>query len=134
MKTLALWTDGGARGNPGPAGIGVAIYDDAGEVVDEIAQYLGETTNNQAEYQAMLAGLKRALELEAQVIVLHSDSELMVKQLNGIYKVKNPGIKPLHAEAKTLLAQFDQYTVKHVRRELNKHADRLANEAMDAQG
>ena len=132
MKCLYIHTDGGARGNPGPAGIGVLIRDEAGEVVDEIAKFLGDATNNQAEYQALLVGLERALALGAGEVSVASDSELLVRQIEGRYKVKNAGLKPLFIKAKDLLAQFDRYTIKPVRRELNTEADALVNQAIDA--
>ena len=127
-----MWTDGGARGNPGPAGIGVVIRDKDHCVVGEVTEFIGEATNNQAEYQALLRGLERAVELGAEELLIHSDSELMVRQIEGEYKVKNEGIKPLYAKAKDLLSQLDRYTIKHVRREENGEADALVNQAIDA--
>ncbi len=132
MTCLTLWTDGGARGNPGPAGIGVVIRDASNAVVAEIAQYVGETTNNQAEYQALIAGLERALELGAREAIIHSDSELMVRQLEGTYRVKNEGLKPVFTKAKLLIARLDRVEIRHVRRELNCEADALVNQAIDA--
>lgn len=132
MTKLFLATDGAARGNPGPAGIGVCIRDAKGEVVAEIAEYLGETTNNQAEYRALLAGLERAIALNASEIEVRADSELMVRQINGQYKVKHPDLKPLFEQAKALLTKFSKSTVCHVRREENRDADALANQAIDA--
>ena len=131
---LQIFTDGGARGNPGPAGIGVVIIDLAsGDIIEEHSQYLGETTNNQAEYRAAILGLKRAVELGASSVELVADSELLIKQCRGEYKVKNPEIAKRYLELKnfeTLLNGRVQY--RHVKREHNKKADSLANKAMDA--
>lgn len=132
MERLILWTDGGARGNPGPAGIGVVMTDAQGEVVAEIAEYIGEATNNQAEYRALIAGLTRAQELAATVVDIRMDSELVVRQLQGEYKVKNENMKPLYAQATALLKTFARYTIQHVRREQNTEADKLVNQALDA--
>lgn len=132
MDRLILWTDGGARGNPGPAGIGVVMTDAQGEVVAEIAEYIGEATNNQAEYRALIAGLTRARELAATVVDIRMDSELVVRQLNGEYKVKNENMKPLYVQATALLKTFARYTIQHVRREQNAEADKLVNQALDA--
>lgn len=131
-ERLILWTDGGARGNPGPAGIGVVLTDAAGEVVAEIAEFIGEATNNQAEYRALIAGLERARVLGARTIEVRMDSELVVRQLNGEYKVKNENMKPLYTQALHLLKTFVRYTIAHVRREANAEADRLVNQAIDA--
>lgn len=131
---LQIYTDGGARGNPGPAGIGVVIIDLAsGEVIDEISKYLGETTNNQAEYQAAITGLARAVELGAKSVELIADSELLIRQCTGVYKVKNPDIAKRFLELKNLETQLGgRVKYRHVKRELNKKADALANQAMDA--
>lgn len=125
------YTDGAARGNPGPAGIGVFITNADGEILAEAYEYLGETTNNVAEYKALLLALEKLQEMNAADIVIRSDSELMVKQLSGEYRVKNQGLKPLFLMAKERLTEFAQVTVEHVRREYNKEADRLANQAID---
>ncbi len=132
MQRLLVWTDGGARGNPGPAGIGVVMTDPSGQLVDEIAEYIGEATNNQAEYRALIRALARARELGANDLEIHMDSELVVRQLNGQYKVKNANMKPLFGEAQGLLKGFARCTIKHVRREANAEADRLVNQAIDA--
>ncbi|MBI3540583.1 MAG: ribonuclease HI family protein [Deltaproteobacteria bacterium] len=131
MKKLILYTDGAARGNPGPASAGAFICTPAGDMVAEISEYLGETTNNVAEYQALLAGLKRLIELGADEVEIRADSELMVRQMEGRYRVKHPNLKPLYQEALTLLKKIPRYSIKHVRREENKEADRLANRALD---
>ena len=129
---LLIRTDGGARGNPGPAGIGVVIENaETGEVLEQHAEYLGETTNNQAEYRAVLLGLERAHKLRATRVDVLADSELLVKQANGQYKVKNEGLAPLFLKMKNLCVQIGRVTFKHVRREKNTAADALANKAMD---
>jgi len=131
---LQIYTDGGARGNPGPAGIGVVIIDlSSGEIIEEHSKYLGETTNNQAEYQAAILGLTQAVKLNAQSVELIADSELLIRQCNGIYKVKNPDLAKRFLELKNLETKLGgRVSYKHVRREHNKRADALANEAMDA--
>ncbi|MEI6222575.1 MAG: ribonuclease HI family protein [bacterium] len=132
-ETFSLYSDGGARGNPGPAGIGYVLYDSKGRTVEENGEVLGITTNNQAEYKALLKGLQVALDLGVKTIICHLDSELIVKQLQGRYKVKNEGLLPLFKEAKALLRQFEKTTVVHVRREKNKRADALVNAALDGE-
>ena len=126
-----LYTDGAARGNPGPAGAGAFICTPAGEAVAEIAEYLGETTNNVAEYRALLAGLKRLVELGAVEVEIRADSELMVRQLSGRYRVKHPNLRPLFQEAVALLKKIPKYSITHILRERNKETDRLANQAID---
>ena len=131
MKLL-IETDGGARGNPGPAGIGVVICDEHGKILEEHAKYLGTTTNNQAEYKAVILGLERAVALGATSVEVRADSELLVRQANGEYKVKNPDIARRFLELKNLETRLGgrvRYT--HVRREFNKRADKLSNDAMD---
>jgi ribonuclease HI len=128
---LIINSDGGARGNPGPAGLGVIIKTDTGKVVAKISEYLGVATNNQAEYQAILAGIAKAKELGAEAIDFYLDSELAVKQLNREYKVRNKELAPLYVKIYNLTLQFKKVTFFHVRREFNKEADVLANEAMD---
>ena len=127
-----LYTDGGARGNPGPAGIGARLLDSAGDVVEELADSIGTATNNVAEYQALLAGLELALDHDVQRLDVFLDSELVVRQVNGQYKVKDTGLKPLHAQACLLLSRFHEVDVRHVRREQNADADALVNQAIDA--
>lgn len=131
MKKLLIWTDGGARGNPGPAGIGVHICSTDGDVVEDVAEYMGEATNNQAEYTALVRALEVAQNLSASELKIHSDSELMVKQIRGEYRVKNAGIRPLFERAKQLLRNFESYSIEHVRREHNRQADALVNQAID---
>lgn len=133
MQAL-IHIDGGARGNPGPAAAGVCITTpDGSEALHEAGYWLGKMTNNEAEYQGLLHALKAAADLQFEAIHIRSDSELMVKQINGQYRVKATNLKPLFAEATVLLARFDRWSIEHVRREKNKRADQLANRAMDAQ-
>ncbi|MEI7619967.1 MAG: ribonuclease HI family protein [Candidatus Falkowbacteria bacterium] len=133
-KKIIIYTDGGARGNPGPAGIGVAIYTEDKEIIEEHSDFLGIATNNQAEYKAVILALKKAHLLEAEEIHFFLDSELVVKQLRGEYKVKNQDLASLYLEIHNLSIHFKKISYTHVRRELNKEADRLANEAMDRGG
>ena len=128
---LVAHTDGGARGNPGPAGFGVHITDQDGNRVVELSEYLGQQTNNYAEYSALLAALEWAIRNNHLAVQVVSDSELMVKQLRGIYKVRNENLQPLFDKAQRLISQLDWFETKHVLREQNREADRLANEAMD---
>lgn len=123
--------DGAARGNPGPAGFGVHITDAAGETVAEIAEGIGVATNNVAEYRAAIAGLERARELGARSVLLRSDSKLLIEQLAGRFKVRNAGLKPLHATARALMIAFDRVDLEHIPRERNREADRLANLGVD---
>ena len=126
-----LTVDGAARGNPGEAGCGAVIYDENGTVVKELSRYLGRATNNVAEYEGLLMGLEALLQLGQKNIVVQSDSELMVRQLNGEYRVKDAKLKTLFDRAQHLLRQFRSYRILHVRREMNKLADRLANLGID---
>lgn len=128
---LTAYTDGGARGNPGPAGYGVQVVDDDGAVVAELHEPLGHTTNNVAEYRGLIAALTWAVEHKAMPLRVRMDSELIVKQMRGLYKVKHPGLQPLHAEARALVMQIGRVVFEHVRREQNREADRLSNLAMD---
>ena len=131
---LTVNVDGGARGNPGPAAIGVVIRDQTGAILGTVSEVIGEATNNVAEYRALLAGIGQARLLGASEIELLGDSELVVRQVRGEYKVKNPGIKPLHTEVLGELAQFDDWSIEHVRREMNSEADALVNDALDGRG
>jgi ribonuclease HI len=128
---LIAHSDGGARGNPGPAGYGVLIHDEAGRKVAALSQYLGRQTNNFAEYQGLIAALEYAVQHGYRALRLISDSELLVRQVKGIYKVKNLILKDLHARAKELIGQLDWFSIEHALREHNREADRLANAAMD---
>jgi ribonuclease HI len=123
--------DGGARGNPGPAGYGVAIEDAAGRPVAELSEYLGHHTNNYAEYQGLLAALRYAAEKQITALKVVSDSELMVRQMKGIYKVRHPELRKLYDQAQQLVRRLEHFEIRHALREHNKAADRLANEAMD---
>jgi len=128
---LVAHSDGGARGNPGPAGYGVVIKDQGGRKVAALSEYLGHQTNNFAEYQGLIAALEYALQHGPKALKVISDSELLVRQIKGIYKVNNPTLRDLHARAKQLIAQLDWFSIGHALREHNQEADRLANEAMD---
>ncbi len=129
--SATLWSDGAARGNPGPAGAGALLRGSDGKVLAELKRYLGETTNNVAEYEAVLMGLEHALELGVRRIEVRADSQLVIRQLAGEYRVKNAGLKPLFARARALLDRFDAARLTHVRREENSDADRLANAGID---
>jgi ribonuclease HI len=129
---LVLHVDGGARGNPGPAAVGVVLATPDGDLVEERSARIGEATNNVAEYRAVLLGLERARELGASEIEIIGDSQLVARQLDGSYKVKHPAMKPLHQEAMTALAGFDRWSIRTVPRAENARADELVNEALDA--
>lgn len=131
-EKLIIYTDGGARGNPGPAGIGAVIKDEDGNVLAEISEYIGETTNNQAEYRAVIAAIEKAKEFRPEELEFNLDSELVVKQLNREYKVKNKELAPLFVKIYNATLGFKKVIFQHVRREFNKEADRLANKAMDS--
>jgi ribonuclease HI len=130
VSRATLRTDGGSRGNPGPAGAGFVIERD-GEVVCEGGRFIGTETNNVAEYQALIWGLENAVALGLTELTVYADSELLVKQLNGQYRVKNQGLKPLFIRATELTRAFASIKIAHVRRESNAEADRMANLAMD---
>jgi len=131
MSRATLKTDGGARGNPGPAGAAFVLDDGSGQIACG-GRFLGEATNNVAEYEALVWGLENALAAGVDQILVLMDSELIVKQLLGVYKVKNAGLKPLFVRVMELRREFSAFEVRHVRREENTHADALANEAMDS--
>jgi ribonuclease HI len=130
-KKIIIFTDGGARGNPGPAGIGAVLYSEEKEVLAQISEYIGETTNNQAEYQALLKALNKAVELQAEEVDCFLDSELVVKQLKGEYKVKNKELAPIFIKIYNLKTKFKRISFTHVPREKNKEADKLVNLAID---
>lgn len=130
-KKLDIYTDGGSRGNPGPAGIGIVIYNSDGLAVEKISEFIGEATNNQAEYNALIVGLQEARFFRAKAVHCYLDSELIVKQLRGEYKVKNQNMKPLFALVQNLIKNFESVKFRHVPRDRNKEADRLVNEALD---
>ncbi len=127
---LTIHTDGGSRGNPGKAGIGVVIEKDDGNK-EQIYKYIGMTTNNIAEYTALKEALMRAEELGEKHVSVIMDSELVVKQIKGEYRVKNEGLKPLYKDIKNIIREFDYFEIRHVMRKDNKEADKLANKAMD---
>lgn len=138
MQKITVHSDGGARGNPGPAAIGVVIVNEEGEVLAEISEYIGESTNNIAEYTAVLRGLTALRSrfggsTRDLMVDWKLDSELVVKQLAGEYKVKNPGLRQLFNAIQDQRAHFPHLTLTHVRREFNQEADRLVNEALDKQ-
>jgi len=129
---LVVHVDGGARGNPGPAAIAAVVSTPDGEIVEEHGERIGEATNNVAEYRAVLLGLERARARGATEVELVGDSELVVRQVRGEYKVKDEGLRALHARVVKALAEFDSWSIRHVRREENEEADRLVNVALDA--
>jgi ribonuclease HI len=128
---LQIHIDGASRGNPGEAGFGIDVREADGSRTAELFGYLGQATNNVAEYQALVHALEWALRRGAQAVRVFSDSELVVKQMNGQYKVKHPAMIPLHRKASELLRRFSSASIAHVRREQNREADRLANQALD---
>jgi ribonuclease HI len=128
---ITAYIDGGARGNPGPAGYGVHVVDENGGVLAELYEGIGHTTNNVAEYRGLLAALEWALAHGHTRLHVKSDSELLVRQMNGLYRIKNPGLLPLYRNARHLMAKIGDVTIEHVRRELNTDADRLSNLGMD---
>ena len=129
--TLRAWVDGGARGNPGPAGYGAHIEDEDGNLVRDVNGFLGIATNNVAEYQGLLAALRTARELGAHALTVLADAQLIVRQMKGEYRVKDAKLRPLFLQAQALAAGIPHFTIQHVPREENGEADRLANEAMD---
>lgn len=130
MNELHIYTDGASKGNPGPAGIGVVVVSSDGQVLREIAEYIGEQTNNVAEYIALIRGLKCGQELGATSLNVYVDSELLERQINGAYRVKSPNLQPLYNQVAELIRSFAKVQVSHVRREQNERADKLANEAI----
>jgi probable phosphoglycerate mutase len=131
MSAVVAYIDGGARGNPGPAGYGVRVEQPDGTLVEEFGESIGVATNNVAEYRALLAALEWARSHGHHALHVRSDSLLLVQQMLGRYKVKHPGLQPLHARARLLADEIGRVTFEHVGRSLNAHADRLANKAMD---
>lgn len=130
-ERVVIHVDGGARGNPGPAGVGAVVSDPAGEVLREEGRFIGEATNNVAEYRALLLGLELARELGAREVEVVNDSQLISRQIGGEYKVKQAHLRPLHREAMKALRTFDRWSVHSVPRTQNEHADRLYNQALD---
>lgn len=131
---LRLFTDGAARGNPGPAGLGVVIEDSEGLRLAGLCRYIGTATNNQAEYLGLIEGLEAVRKWSPSHIEVYMDSELVVRQVNGVYRVKDAALKPLHARATRLLAELGSTSIAHVEREKNRGADALANRAIDEYG
>jgi ribonuclease HI/probable phosphoglycerate mutase len=131
MMSVSLYCDGASRGNPGPSGAGVVLLDEKGEQIFELSRYLDNGTNNEAEYRALARGLEAAADLGVKRIEIFLDSELVVRQLSGKYKVRNPRLRSLFDQTVSRLQQFDDYAIFHVGRELNQQADRLAKEAID---
>jgi ribonuclease HI len=131
MMSVSLYCDGASRGNPGPSGAGVVLLNEKGEQIFELSRYLDNGTNNEAEYRALVRGLEAAADLGVKRIEIFLDSELVVRQLSGKYKVRNVRLRSLFDQAVSVLQQFDDYAIFHVGRELNQQADRLANEAID---
>jgi ribonuclease HI len=127
-----MFADGGSRGNPGPAASGAVLFGESGEVLCEVGIYLGVATNNVAEWTGLVTGLEAALELGVDDLAIRLDSELVVKQISGAYRVKHEGLIPLHAKAKSLLRKFARVDVQHVRRKENAAADALVNQVLDA--
>ena len=132
VPDLIFYIDGGSRGNPGPAGYGVAIQDGTGKPVDTLSRSIGTATNNVAEYNALLAALNYAIEKNAQRIQIYCDSELVVRQMQGRYRVQSPDLLPLYRQARSIADGLERFTITHVPREKNRLADELANQAMDA--
>ena len=133
-KVFFLYADGGSRGNPGPAGIGAVILDAKKKKVKEVFKYIGETTNNNAEYNALITGLEEVRCLGGDEVIVNLDSELVVKQINGEYRVKNAEIKPLFEKAIDALKDFKSFEIRHIDRSKNKEADRLVNKAINLSG
>ena len=133
-RKLVVNVDGGSRGNPGPAAIAAVVATPDGEILEQRGERIGDATNNVAEYRALLLGLERARELGAAEVEVIGDSELIVRQVKGEYKVKDAGLKPLHQKARQALRDFDSWSIRHVRREHNDAADALVNEALDSTG
>ena len=129
-KKALIFTDGGAEPNPGPGGIGVVIQDGQGETVTTISKFVGRVTNNQAEYMAVIAALEKTLSLGYDEVEIHADSELIVRQINGRYRVKNTNLKPLYLKTMELKSLLKNFTITHIPRNLNSEADRLAGEAV----
>ena len=131
-QTAIANIDGGARGNPGPAAYGVVIRNPKGEVAAELSQYLGHQTNNFAEYSGLLAALDYAIRERIASLKVRSDSELLVRQMKGVYKVKNPALQELFRQAQSLVRKLEHFSIEHIFREQNKEADRLVNEVLDS--
>ncbi|HEY97860.1 MAG TPA: ribonuclease HI family protein [Dehalococcoidia bacterium] len=131
MTRVVINADGASRGNPGPAAIGVTIKDDKGNLVTSISRRIGRATNNQAEYRAIIAGLEKAIELGAREVMIYSDSELIVKQINGKYRIKNTSLRILYENLVKLISPLEKFSIQHVPRKRSIEADVLANKALD---
>ena len=131
IKRVRIWVDGASRGNPGPAAIGALIKDGQGKLIARISQRIGTTTNNQAEYRAIIAALEKAISLGVTHVKINSDSELVVRQINGRYRVKKAALKPLYQQVKQLQSLLEGFTITHIPRQQNTEADNLANTALD---
>ena len=131
ITRVVINADGASRGNPGPAAIGVTIRDDKGNLVTSISRYIGRATNNQAEYRAIIAGLEKAIELGAREVMIYSDSELIVKQINGRYRIKNTSLRILYENLVKLISPLEKFSIQHVPRKRSIEADVLANKALD---
>ena len=131
MKRVVIYADGASRGNPGPAAIGAIIKDKQGRLITTIARSIGRATNNQAEYKAIIAALEHAITLGANQVEIHSDSELVVRQINGEYRVKKATLKPLYQKVKRLQSQLKSFIITHIPRQQNTEADNLANKALN---
>jgi len=129
-EKVIIFTDGASRGNPGPAAIAAIIQDEAGKPIASLSRRIGTTTNNEAEYRAIIAALQKAVSLGAREVELKSDSELVVRQINGSYRVKAPALKPLYQQVKKLQGFVERLTITHISRRQNTKADRLANKAL----
>lgn len=134
MTKAIINTDGGSRGNPGISGIGIVICDEYEDMIFELGQYIGVQTNNYAEYKALTRALEIAIDMGIYEVEVYMDSELVVKQIKGEYKVKSENLYPMYEMANALIHQFSSFDIKHVKREFNKRADKLANKAMDCKG
>ena len=130
MSRLTIFSDGASKGNPGDAGIGVVISDEDGAVLCEVGQYIGKATNNAAEYAALIRGLQEAARLGATEVEIATDSELLARQIAGVYRVKSANLKPYYEQAIALVRSFRQVSISHVMREFNTRADELANEGI----
>ena len=131
MEKVVIFADGASRGNPGLAAIGATIKNEHGQLIASISKGIGITTNNQAEYRAIIAALEEAVRLGAKQADISLDSQLVVRQISGEYRVKNSALKPLYQQAKQLLSRFESFNIRHITRQQNKEADRLANLALD---
>ena len=130
-RAMTLFVDGASRGNPGPSGVGIVLYDGGRRIIRSFGKYIGETTNNVAEYTALLYGLQEALQLQAGSLRVHTNSELLARQLQGRYKVKEPHLKLLRDQIHHLIPALCSFTIHHIPREKNREADRLANQAIN---